>query len=99
MPSMASKTWIPSPDQPRNQTPLALSDEQLDQIMKCAAPLHPRVRRLFVEHVAARLRGKDIGDGAVFRACAEVLRETGMFDAPLETEEPQPARGRGKYSR
>jgi hypothetical protein len=77
--------------------PLALTDDQLDQIMRCAAPLHPRVRRVFVEHVAYALRGKIIGDGEVWRACAAVLRESGMFDAPLETEPGH--RSVGKYAR
>jgi hypothetical protein len=35
------------------------------------------MRRVFVEHVAYALRGKVIGDGEVFRACREVLREAG----------------------
>jgi len=69
--------------------PLALTDAQLDQVMRCAAPLHPRVRRLFVEHVAHRLRGKTLDDGEVFRACREVLREACMFALPLETEDYQ----------
>ena len=77
--------------------PLALTDDQLDQIMRCAAPLHPRMRRLFVEHVAYALRGKTIGDGEVFRACREVVREGGMFDPPLETE-PHMRRAVGKYA-
>ena len=77
--------------------PLALTDDQLDQIMRCAAPLHPRVRRLFVEHVVVALRGKIIGDGEVWRACASVLRESGMFDAPLETEPGERGRA-GKYA-
>jgi hypothetical protein len=72
--------------------PLALTDDQLDQIMRCAAPLHPRMRRLFVEHVAYRLRGKTLGDGEVFRACREVLRESGIFDPPVKTRT-----GTGKY--
>jgi hypothetical protein len=62
--------------------PLALSDDQLDQIVRCAAPLHPELRRLFVEHVAYALRGKTIGDGTVYLACRQVLRENGMFDPP-----------------
>jgi hypothetical protein len=78
--------------------PLALTDDQLDQIMRCAAPLHPRVRRLFVEHVAVALRGKIIGDGEVWRACASVLREAGMFDPPLESQHGH-VKGVGKYAR
>jgi hypothetical protein len=42
------------------------------------------MRHVFVEHVAYALRGKTIGDGEVWRACAQVLRESGMFDPPLE---------------
>ena len=69
-------------DSTADQAPLALTDEQLDQIMRHAAVLHPLLRRVFVEHVAYELRGMVIGDGAVFRACAKVLRESGMFDPP-----------------
>ena len=62
-----------------DSAPLALTDDQLDQIVRCAAPLHPELRRVFVEHVAYALRGKTIGDGAVYLACRQVLRENGMF--------------------
>ena len=62
--------------------PIALTDNQLDQIMQSAAVLHPQMRRVFVEHVAFALRGKVIGDGEVFRACREVLRESGIFSPP-----------------
>jgi hypothetical protein len=77
---------------------LALTDEQLDQIMRCAAPLHPRIRRVFVELVAYALRGKVIGDGEVWRSCATVLRESGMFDPPLESHHGH-VKGVGKYAR
>jgi hypothetical protein len=65
---------------PGGSAPLALTDDQLDQITHCAAPLHPELRRLFVEHVAYALRGKAIGDGTVYLACRQVLKE--MFDPP-----------------
>ena len=54
-------------------SPLALSDEQLNMVMRLAEPLHPRLRRAFVEHVAVALRGQTIGDGSLHRACAKVL--------------------------
>ena len=79
--------------------PLALTDDQLDQVMRCAAHLHPHLRHAFVERVAYALRGKTIGDGEVWRACASVLRESGMFDAPLETEPGHVGSGVGKYAR
>jgi hypothetical protein len=31
--------------------------------MRCAPPLHPRMRRVFVEHAVYALRGKVISDG------------------------------------
>ena len=68
--------------QATHQAPLALTDDHLDQIVRCAAPLHPELRRVFVEHVAYALRGKTIGDGTVYLACRQVLRESGMFDPP-----------------
>src|SRR5262245_32399373 len=43
--------------------------------MRHAAVLHPQMRRVFVEHLAYELRGRTIGDGVVFRACAKVLKE------------------------
>jgi hypothetical protein len=76
-----TNAYIPK-NQATHPAPLALTDEQLDQIVRCAAPLHPELRRLFVEHVAYALRGKTIGDGTVYLACRQVLRENGMFDPP-----------------
>ena len=55
---------------------LSLTDEQLDQIMRCSAPLHPRIRRVFVELVTYALRGKVIGDRRGLGPCATVLRES-----------------------
>jgi len=71
-----------------DQTPLALTDDQLDQIVRCAAPLHPELRRVFVEHVAYALRGKTISDGTVYLACRQVLRESGMFFRPTSGSAP-----------
>jgi hypothetical protein len=47
---------------------------------------------------AYALRGKTIGDGEVWRACASVLRESGMFDPPLESHHGA-LKHVGKYSR
>jgi hypothetical protein len=65
--------------------PLALTDDQLTQVMRHAGVLHPGLRRAFVERVAHELRGKTIGDGSVYVACRKVLKESGMFDPPLAT--------------
>jgi hypothetical protein len=64
------------------QAPLALTDDQLTQVMRHAAVLHPQLRHAFVSRVAFELRGLVIGDGVVHRACAKVLKESGMFDPP-----------------
>ena len=71
------RVWNPE------SAPLALTDDQLDTVMRHAMPLHPRLRRAFVEHVAVALRGQEIGDGSLHRACVMVWRQ--MFDPPLET--------------
>jgi hypothetical protein len=65
-----------------DSAPLALTDDQLTQIMRHAGVLHRGLRRAFVERVAFELRGQVVGDGLVFRACAKVLKESGMFDPP-----------------
>jgi hypothetical protein len=43
------------------------------------------VRIAFIEAVAHALRGQELGDGVVFRVCREVLRNSTLFDPPLET--------------
>jgi hypothetical protein len=68
--------------QPR---PISLTDEQLQTIMNCAEPLHPTDRGRFLEAVAARLRGCEIGDGAVSLACREIAR---MYFKPPAIEHP-----------
>jgi hypothetical protein len=83
----AYSTKIQATAEAAHQAPLALTDDQLDQIMRHAAVLHPQMRRVFVEHVAYELRGQVIGDGVVFRACAKVLKQSGVFDPPLSTRE------------
>jgi hypothetical protein len=72
----------PKTERVREPAPLRFTDAQLDQIMRCAEPLHPRVRRAFVEAVANALRGQELGDGVVFRVCRQILRDSTMFDPP-----------------
>jgi hypothetical protein len=54
--------------------PIALSDEQLDAIVRASTPLAPADRSVFLEQVAAELRGREIGDGTVYLAIATVQR-------------------------
>jgi hypothetical protein len=55
--------------------PIALSDSQLDAIVRAAAPLAPADRAKFLEAVAEALRGRVIGDGTVYLAIAEAQRK------------------------
>jgi len=71
--------------------PLALTDDQFDQIMRHATVLHPQLRRVFVEHVAYELRGQVVGVGTVYRACAKVLKESGMLSPPSPGVRPAAA--------
>jgi hypothetical protein len=63
---------------------IALSDDQLDAVMRAAAPLAPADRGRFLEAVAARLRGRVIGDGVVYLAIKEAQRA--HFDPPSRVE-------------
>jgi hypothetical protein len=55
--------------------PLALTDSQLDAVYRAAGPIPPDVRGAFLEEVAQRLAGHEIGDGAVYRVVMEVQRK------------------------
>jgi hypothetical protein len=61
--------------------PLALSDAQLAVIVAAAKPLHVCDRTPFLEAVAARLNGVEIGDGVVARVVRETQRA--FFRAPV----------------
>jgi hypothetical protein len=61
-------------------SPIALSDSQLDMIIRASRPLQPHQREAFLEAVAQALHGQPIGDGTVYKACREQQRL--MFDPP-----------------
>jgi hypothetical protein len=54
--------------------PIALSDTQLCELMQAAQLVPLDLRNAFLQQVAVRLRGKDIGDGLVHRVAYEVAR-------------------------
>jgi hypothetical protein len=54
--------------------PLALSDDQLDTVMRAARVLAPADRDAFLKDVARALDGREIGDGLVRRICTEAQR-------------------------
>jgi hypothetical protein len=72
--------------------PIHLSDSQLEQILRAAAPLAPNDRSAFLADVAAALHGQALGDGAVFRVIREIQ---GRYFRPTEFAPG----GSGKYGR
>jgi hypothetical protein len=63
--------------------PLALTDAQLDALMRLATPLQPHCRDAFLRILAHELRGKrDVGDGELHRIAAEVIKRYSLFDPP-----------------
>ena len=66
--------------------PLALSDSQMDAVLRAAEPLLLCDRGPFLIALAGMLRNEPqpLGDGAVFRACRELQRE--FFKPPTATE-------------
>src|SRR5262249_48824709 len=59
---------------------LRLSDEEMTQIFRCAAPLPVSDRDRFLENVASKLAGVIVGPGSVYKACLEAQRE--LLDYP-----------------
>ena len=54
---------------------IALNDCQLEIVMSRARPLPPWQRTLFLQAVARRLVGVEVGDGAVHAAAVAAQRE------------------------
>jgi hypothetical protein len=67
--------------------PIALTDTELDIVMRAAHPLDVSRRDEFLQAVASRLSSfPHLGDGIVFQICREVQRShwdppSGNFDA------------------
>jgi hypothetical protein len=59
---------------------LALSDAELEAVMFYAHPLVPAVRSQFLQAVAERLAGHELGAGLVARVARELQRE--YFEPP-----------------
>jgi hypothetical protein len=65
-------------------TPLSLTDEELDCVMRAAAPLQPRDRDPFLQDVADALQGLEIGPGILHRVVCEIQRR--YWDPPLQSD-------------
>jgi hypothetical protein len=69
---------------PHATPPLALSDSQLDQIMRLAQPLQPAARDAFLRILAHEFRGRhDIGDGELHRVAVERSRAIACSTRPI----------------
>jgi hypothetical protein len=55
-------------------SPIALSDAELAEVMAAARLVPFGLRQAYLEQVAAKLRGKDLGPGLVHRIAFEVAR-------------------------
>jgi hypothetical protein len=61
--------------------PIFLTDEQLTEVMRLAAPLRVDLRAVFLEQLARELGALgELGDGVVFRTARTLQRE--LFDPP-----------------
>ena len=63
--------------------PIALTDEQLDAIVRASQPLAPDDRGKFLGQLTRALEGREIGDGAVYLAICEAQRKI-LFPPVLE---------------
>jgi hypothetical protein len=61
-------------------TPIALTDRQMAELRQAAETVPYELRERYLERVAARLRGQDLGDGVIHRVAFEVAREM-IWDA------------------
>jgi hypothetical protein len=82
-------------------SPIKLSDEELDAIMRAAAPIDPDQRDQFLQAVYSALAAcHEIGPGAVYLVCRSVQKQ--FFHPPIpDSHEGRhgPNRGIGKYAR
>src|SRR5215475_966280 len=74
-------------------TPLRLTDEQLNQVMRTAAPIPPELRDQYLRRVADQLRGSEFGDGEVYRACRAAAKSV-MWNAQRAINEAVAPRDR-----
>jgi hypothetical protein len=90
---------IPTPPSPRR--PLVLSDSQLTELMRLAAPLQPVARDALLRILAHELSGRvnGVGDGELNRLVRETIKSYQLFDPPtLNGEDGRSHRlKRGKY--
>jgi hypothetical protein len=63
--------------------PLRLTDNQLTELLRLAAPLEPHCRDALLRIVAHEFRGRaDIGDGELFRTARRIIKDYKLFSAP-----------------
>src|SRR5262249_38106556 len=74
-------------------TPLALTQEQLEQVMRTEAPIPPELRGDYLRRVADQLRGSEFGDGEVYRACKAAAKAV-MWNMQRALEERPTPRNR-----
>jgi hypothetical protein len=80
--SLTAASRFPQADEAPSMSsrPLALTDDQMSQILRSAEPLRPSTRSAFLQDVARALNGHELGDGFVQRVCRDVQRK--YYDPP-----------------
>ena len=56
-------------------TPIALTDSELRELRQIAETIPWELRPDFLERVAAKLRGQEIGSGVIYRVAHAVARQ------------------------
>jgi hypothetical protein len=69
--------------------PLHLTDEQLQQVMRTAAPIPPELRDEYLRRVANQLRDSEFGDGQLHRVAHAIVREL-MAPPPRQRQRAGP---------
>jgi hypothetical protein len=64
-------------------SPIAFTDEQLDELFLLARPLSPGAREIFLEYLAVELAGRvAVGSGELHRIAVRIIRDRHLFEAP-----------------
>jgi hypothetical protein len=85
--SVTGSAMPPSTPVPMPKNPPRLTDDQLVAVLRAAESLAIGDRDAFLQDVAAALQGRELGDGTVYRAIAQVQRL--YYDPPILGHEPR----------
>jgi hypothetical protein len=80
---------------PTTPAPIRLTDSELTEMMRLAAPLQPVARDGLLRILAHELRGRaEVGDGELFRLAREIIKSYKLYDPPLRVRSAPPLLGK-----